>query len=172
MVQVDLRTPGLGSGGLGGGRGLGGRLFGRSGMGMGGDVTGGSGGTRGPRQGGDDPLSTLLLRGIERGSGLPPSASTTSTSNTRSRGRSGTAASVRPTTTTSTTTGSTNNNAATTTTPAASGRVITRGGRRWGRTGSQRSTRTLPLYSEDVGEEDVVLIRWVVGLVSIRFVRE
>lgn len=37
-------------------------------------------------------------------------------------------------------------------------RVVTRGGRRWGRTGSQRSTQTLPLYSEDVGDEDVVLI--------------
>lgn len=50
-----------------------------------------------------------------------------------------------------------------TTTPATAtprtGRVITRGGRRWGRTGSQRSTQTLPLYEEDAGEEDVVLIR-------------
>ncbi|KAJ9100536.1 hypothetical protein QFC21_003579 [Naganishia friedmannii] len=44
-------------------------------------------------------------------------------------------------------------------TPATSStRVATRGGRRWGRTGSQRSTQTLPLYSEDVGDEDVVLI--------------
>ncbi|GHJ87195.1 hypothetical protein NliqN6_3597 [Naganishia liquefaciens] len=43
-------------------------------------------------------------------------------------------------------------------TNAQSTRVITRGGRRWGRTGSQRSTQTLPLYTEDVGDEDVVLI--------------
>lgn len=47
---------------------------------------------------------------------------------------------------------------ATTNAAASSTRVATRGGRRWGRTGSQRSTQTLPLYSEDVGDEDVVLI--------------
>jgi len=183
MVQVDLRTPALNPTGFGAGRGrnaagrglgLGSRLFGRSVGGAGltpAPAPGSRGGSsRGSGQGqeADDPLSTLLLRGIGRGSGLNPASNSTNANanananGSRSRGRSGTSgtgtgtgtAPPRPTTTT---TGNPTPAGATAT--ATSGRVITRGGRRWGRTGSQRSTNTLPLYSEDVGEEDVVLIR-------------
>ncbi|KAJ9122388.1 hypothetical protein QFC22_001810 [Naganishia vaughanmartiniae] len=73
---------------------------------------------------------------------LPPPAGTPATNTSgRSRPRAGATAAGSSTAATSSTT-----------------RVATRGGRRWGRTGSQRSTQTLPLYSEDVGDEDVVLI--------------
>ena len=175
MVQVDLRTPALNPTGFGAGRGrnaagrglgLGSRLFGRSVGGAGltpAPAPGSRGGSsRGSGQGqeADDPLSTLLLRGIGRGSGLNPASSSTNANanGSRSRGRSGTSGSgTAPPRPTTTTTGNPTPAGATAT--ATSGRVITRGGRRWGRTGSQRSTNTLPLYSEDVGEEDVVLIR-------------